>query len=78
MIFDVLARIEADPPQQDLARGWRAELADPEWLLGRQWQMGGAPGGGRMVADRRGGGRSYDCDRRCGPPAASLPQDRSR
>ena len=40
MIFDVLARIEADPHQQDLARGWAAELADPAWLLGRQWQMG--------------------------------------
>jgi hypothetical protein len=40
MIFDVLARIEADPHQQDLARGWSAELADPAWLLGRQWQMG--------------------------------------
>lgn len=40
MIFDVMARLEADPHQQDLARGWAAELADPVWLLGRQWQMG--------------------------------------
>ena len=40
MIFDVLARLEADPHQQDLARGWAAELADPLWLLGRQWQLG--------------------------------------
>jgi hypothetical protein len=40
MIFDVLARLEADPHQQNLARGWAAELADPAWMLGRQWQMG--------------------------------------
>lgn len=40
MIFDVLLRLEPDPHQQDLARGWSAELADPVWLLGRQWQMG--------------------------------------
>jgi hypothetical protein len=40
MIFDVLVRLEADPHQQDLTRGWAAELADPLWLLGRQWQMG--------------------------------------
>ena len=40
MIFDVLLRLEPDPHQRDLARGWAAELADPAWLLGRQWQMG--------------------------------------
>jgi len=40
MIFDVLMRLEPDPHQRDLARGWAAELADPAWLLGRQWQMG--------------------------------------
>ena len=40
MIFDVLLRLEADPHQRDLARGWAAELADPVWMLGRQWQMG--------------------------------------
>ena len=40
MIFDVMLRLEADPHQQDLARGWAAELADPVWFLGRQWQMG--------------------------------------
>lgn len=40
MIFDVLARLEADPHQRDLARGWSAALADPLWMLGRQWQMG--------------------------------------
>lgn len=40
MIFDVVLRLEPDPHQRDLARGWAAELADPAWLLGRQWQMG--------------------------------------
>jgi hypothetical protein len=40
VIFDVLWRLEADPHQTDLSRGWAAELADPLWLLGRQWQMG--------------------------------------
>lgn len=40
MIFDVMLRLEPDPNQHDLARGWAAELADPSWLLGRQWQMG--------------------------------------
>lgn len=40
MIFDVMIRLEADPHQRDLARGWTAELADPAWMLGRQWQMG--------------------------------------
>lgn len=40
MIFDVVWRLEADPHQRDVARGWAAELADPAWMLGRQWQMG--------------------------------------
>ena len=40
MIFDVVWRLEGDPHQHDLARGWAAELADPVWMLGRQWQMG--------------------------------------
>ena len=40
MIFDVLLRIEAEPYQRDPARGWAAELADPVWFLGRQWQLG--------------------------------------
>ena len=40
MIFDVVLRLEPDPHQRDLARGWAAELADPTWVLGRQWQMG--------------------------------------
>jgi hypothetical protein len=40
VIFDVLLRLEPDPNQHDLARGWSAELADPAWMLGRQWQLG--------------------------------------
>ncbi|WP_405523538.1 hypothetical protein OG426_09860 [Streptomyces canus] len=40
MIQDGMFRLEADPHQQDPERGWAAELADPVWLLGRQWQMG--------------------------------------
>jgi hypothetical protein len=40
VIFDVMLRLEPDPHQRDLARGWSAELADPAWFLGRQWQMG--------------------------------------
>ncbi|MGJ6969919.1 hypothetical protein ACSDR0_49465 [Streptosporangium sp. G11] len=40
MIFDVVLQLEADPHQSDLARGWAAEVADPLWLLGRQWQLG--------------------------------------
>jgi hypothetical protein len=40
MIFDVVLRLEPDPHQRDLARGWAAELADPTWMLGRQWQLG--------------------------------------
>lgn len=40
MRYDVVRRLEADPWQTDLARGFTAEVADPLWLLGRQWQLG--------------------------------------
>ena len=33
-------RLEPVPPYEDLQRGFAAELADPAWLLGRQWQVG--------------------------------------
>ena len=33
-------RLEAQQPFGNLDRGFRAELADPLWLLGRQWQLG--------------------------------------
>jgi hypothetical protein len=40
LVFDAVHRLEADPEQTDLARGFAAEVADPAWLLGRQWQLG--------------------------------------
>lgn len=40
MIVDAVWRLEADPHQNDLERGWAAEVADPAWMLGRQWQLG--------------------------------------
>jgi hypothetical protein len=40
LIFDVVRRLEAEPALADLSRGFAAELADPAWLLGRQWQLG--------------------------------------
>jgi hypothetical protein len=44
MSLTTWTRIEPDvytgDPQKDLALGIAAELADPLWLLGRQWQMG--------------------------------------
>jgi hypothetical protein len=33
-------RLEARRPLGSLERGFRAEVADPLWLLGRQWQLG--------------------------------------
>jgi hypothetical protein len=40
VILDAVSRLEADPHQNDLERGWAAEVADPAWMLGRQWQLG--------------------------------------
>ena len=40
LVYDAVRRLEADTRQTDLARGFRAEVADPAWLLGRQWQLG--------------------------------------
>ncbi|MCC2313607.1 hypothetical protein [Cellulomonas xiejunii] len=39
-VFDMVRRLEADPLQTDLAKGFTAEVADPAWLLARQWQLG--------------------------------------
>ncbi|HSP36147.1 MAG TPA: hypothetical protein VLR26_00150, partial [Frankiaceae bacterium] len=39
-IVDSVERLESDPEQTDLGRGFTAEVADPAWLLGRQWQLG--------------------------------------
>src|SRR5688572_4950798 len=33
-------RLEPRQPLSDLDRGFRAEIADPLWLLGRQWHLG--------------------------------------
>src|SRR6476620_4880715 len=33
-------RLEPRRPAGDPQRGFAAELADPAWLLGRQWQLG--------------------------------------
>jgi hypothetical protein len=39
--FDLHHRLELRPShRQDLTRGFKAEIADPAWFLGRQWQMG--------------------------------------
>ncbi|WP_431676398.1 hypothetical protein [Kitasatospora sp. KL5] len=40
IIYDLVRRITATPRLDDLARGFAAEVADPAWLLGRQWQLG--------------------------------------
>jgi hypothetical protein len=40
LIYDVMLRLTPDAYTSDLERGWSAELADPAWMLGRQWQMG--------------------------------------
>lgn len=33
-------RLETRVPEADLDRGFRCEVADPAWFLGKQWQMG--------------------------------------
>lgn len=39
--FDIHHRLEPRPSHRaDLQRGFMAEIADPAWFLGRQWQMG--------------------------------------
>jgi len=38
--YDAVRRLESDGLTTDLARGFAAEVADPLWLLGRQWQLG--------------------------------------
>src|SRR5215468_9053703 len=34
------ARIEPQPPVADIATGYAALVADPLWMLARQWQVG--------------------------------------
>jgi hypothetical protein len=38
--IDFYQRLEPRQPDWDYNRGVRAELGDPAWFLGRQWQMG--------------------------------------
>jgi hypothetical protein len=38
--YEWYRRLEPAAPGRDLARGFRAEVADPLWLLARQWQLG--------------------------------------
>ncbi|MBC7550399.1 MAG: hypothetical protein H7269_05795, partial [Cellulomonas sp.] len=40
MTWEHFRRLEPVPPYTDLQRGFAAEVADPLWLLGRQWQVG--------------------------------------
>ena len=38
--YDAVRRLEPVTPLADLGRGFAAEVADPAWMLGRQWQLG--------------------------------------
>ena len=40
MTWELYRRLEPYPPYTDLQRGFAAEIADPAWMLGRQWQVG--------------------------------------
>ncbi|RYV49533.1 hypothetical protein [Pengzhenrongella frigida] len=40
MTWEHFRRLEPVPPYTDVQRGFAAEVADPLWLLGRQWQVG--------------------------------------
>ena len=40
MTWELYRRLEPSPPYSDLQRGFAAEIADPAWMLGRQWQVG--------------------------------------
>ena len=40
MTWEHYRRLEPEPPSTDLQRGFAAEVADPLWMLGRQWQVG--------------------------------------
>ena len=40
MTWEQYRRLEPMPPYTDVQRGFAAEVADPLWMLGRQWQVG--------------------------------------
>lgn len=39
-MYEWLRRLEPIPPFGDLQRGFATEVADPLWMLGRQWELG--------------------------------------
>jgi hypothetical protein len=39
-VYTAWSRLEVVPTSYDLSAGIRAEVADPLWMLGRQWQFG--------------------------------------
>ena len=55
----------------DLARGFAAEVADPAWLLGRQWQLGEHQGEDASSPVRVDVPRRLDADRPARRPAAT-------
>ena len=40
MTWEYYRRVEPMPPYGDVQRGFSAEVVDPLWMLGRQWQVG--------------------------------------
>jgi hypothetical protein len=40
MTWEYYRQVEPVPPYTDLEKGFAAEVADPLWMLGRQWQVG--------------------------------------
>ncbi len=40
MTWEHYRRLEPVPPYTDVQRGFSAEVADPLWMIGRQWQVG--------------------------------------
>ena len=40
MTWEIYRRLAPVPPLTDVQRGFAAEVADPLWMLGRQWQVG--------------------------------------
>ena len=58
--WEYYRRVEPMPPYGDVQRGFSAEVADPLWMLGRQWQVGEHAGEDAGFArTRRAGGRAH-------------------
>src|SRR3954471_2851648 len=62
VVYDLMRRLEAEPRLEDLARGFKAETADPAWFLGRQWQLG----------EHLGEDASSPVRVECGPPVVPV------